>query len=117
MLKNSNSNLSKSLDNHQLIQKFLSFNSNTYNEKYTREIIKKYSKNIKHKKYYNFILGGTINLCSNLLNTSEEEINNKFREIGSKNHLDKFYYTDHITSIYKKNYYIYFFMLYQKLEK
>jgi len=117
MLKNHNSNLSKSLDNNQLIQNFLSFNSSTYNEKYTREIIKKYSKNIKHIKYYNFILGGTINLCSNLLNTNEEEINHKFIEIRSKNNLNKFYNTIHCTNIHKKKYYIYFFILYQKLEK
>ena len=117
MLKNPNSNLSKLLNNHQLIQNFLLFNSDTYNNKYTKEIIKNHLKNTKHKQYYNFILGGTINMCSNLLK-NKIDIDLKFDEIITKNDINKLYDTTKFEiNIYKKKILYIFFYIIPKARK
>lgn len=121
MLKNPNSNLSKSLNNYQLIQNFLLFNSDTYDNKYTKEIIKNHLKNNlknnKQIKYYNFILGGTINMCSNLLKNNID-INSKFYEIVKKNDLSKLYDTQKFEiNIYKKKILYIFFYIIPKARK
>jgi len=68
------------LDNY-LFDKFQSFNFNTYDNKYTRKIVKNYVNNkdrikILNQIYYNYILGGSINLSIELLkNSNIKEIN------------------------------------------
>jgi len=64
-----------------LLAKYLSFNFNVYNDKYTRKIVKNYVNDINRKKildqiYYNYILSGTVNICIELLRNPDIDINN-----------------------------------------
>jgi len=74
------------LDNY-LFNKFRSFNFNTYDNKYTRKIVKNYVSNkdrikILNQIYYNYILGGSINLSIELLkNSNIKEINTLLKNV------------------------------------
>jgi hypothetical protein len=64
--------------NDYLFDKFQSFSFNTYNDKYSKKIIKNYVDDssriqVLNQIYYNYILGGTINLSINLLKSVEKE--------------------------------------------
>jgi len=68
------------LKNNILLEKYLSFNFNVYNNKYTRKIVKNHVDNTNRKKilnqiYYNYILSGTINICIELLRNPDLNIN------------------------------------------
>ena len=47
--------------NNFLDEKFKLFDFSTYNNKYLRKVVKNYE--LINQKYFNYIVGGTINLC------------------------------------------------------
>jgi len=76
-------------NNNIIFNELNSLSFNSYNNKYTRKIVTNYVSSI-HKSeilnqiYYNYILGGTINICIKLLNTNKTEIDRLFNEINNR---------------------------------
>jgi len=89
--------------NNYLDEKIKLFNINTYNDKYSRKIVKNYinNSNINNQKYFNYIIGGTINLCKELLELDSSTIKKKLEDRYSlilglnilKNNLKKLNYS------------------------
>jgi len=73
----------KYIINNYLNKKMNSFTYNTYNNKYSRKIVKNYVNNSKiiKQKYFNYIVGGTINLCKELLGEESSIIKRKLKNI------------------------------------
>ena len=69
--------------NNNLDKEIKSFNYSTYNNKYSRKIVKNYVNNSKimNQKYFNYIVGGTINLCKKLLGEESSIIKIKLKNI------------------------------------
>ena len=75
-------NQTKYILNNYLNEQIKSFNFRTYNDKYSRKIVKNFVNNSKiiNQKYFNYIVGGTINLCKNLLGLESSIIRIKLED-------------------------------------